>query len=126
MQDKATIEQDRLGWPHPVSVGFAVAVHVAGVWLGHLSAVETVQEASGDLCNHGSVWDGLGHAVDRSLKQQEDTREFTSVQQLLHSDHHHETTRRIVLKFGKQIHLFLAFIFCLNILFSMEQVLFFF
>lgn len=69
------------GGAHAASVvGFAVAIHVAGVWQGHLSAVETVQETSGDLRHHGSVWDGLGHAVDRSLKQQEDTREFTTAQ----------------------------------------------
>lgn len=57
------------------SVGFSVAVHVAVAGLGHLCAVETVQETSGDLRHHGSVWDGLGHAVDRSLKQQKDRQE---------------------------------------------------
>lgn len=48
-------------------VGFAIAVHVVDVCL-HLSAVETVQETTGDLCHHGSVWDRLGHAIDCSLK----------------------------------------------------------
>ena len=61
-------------------MSFAVAVHVAGVCLGHLCAVETVQEALGDLRHHGSVWDGLGHAIDRSLKRQEDMTELTSAQ----------------------------------------------
>lgn len=61
------------GEPTPTSVGFTVAVHVVAVRPGVLSAVETVQEASRDLRHQRSVWDGLGHAVDRSLKQQEDT-----------------------------------------------------
>lgn len=89
MQDKATVERfknqssgrrrERFpacsvvgpGGTNPFSVGFAVAIHVADVWLGHLSAVETVQETSGDLRDQGSIWDGLGHAVDRSLQEQE-------------------------------------------------------
>lgn len=66
------------GGPHPASVGFAVAVHVAGVGLGHLGAVETVQETSGDLRHHGSIWDGLGHAVDRPLKHEGGGDESTS------------------------------------------------
>ncbi len=61
-------------------MGFAVAIHVAGVCLRYLSAVETVQETSGDLRHHRSVWDGLSHAVDCSLKQQEDMSEFMSTQ----------------------------------------------
>lgn len=49
-------------------MGFAVSIHVANVGLGYLSAVETVQKTSSDLHHHGPVWDGLGHAVDGSLK----------------------------------------------------------
>lgn len=67
----------QLGRLSPVSVGFPVAVHVAVVSLGHLGAVETVEEASGDLGHHGPVWDRLGHAVDRSLKQQQDASQLT-------------------------------------------------
>lgn len=57
-------------------MGFAVAVHVAGVCL-HLCVVETVQESLGDLRHHGSVWDRLCHAVDCSLKQHDDFGDFT-------------------------------------------------
>lgn len=48
------------------SVGFPVAVHVAGAGLGNLSAVETVQKTPGDLRDHGPVRDRLRHAVDGS------------------------------------------------------------
>lgn len=61
-----------------LSVGFAVAIHVVGVCLVHLGAVETVEETLGDFCYQGSVWDGLSHAVDRSLKQEEDVSERIS------------------------------------------------
>ena len=61
------------GGPGSPSVGFTVAVHVAVVFRGHLCAVKTVQEPSGDLRHHGSVGDGLGHPIDRPLKQQGDT-----------------------------------------------------
>ena len=63
-------------------MGFAVAIHVA-VCFGHLGAVETVEEATGDLCHHGSVWDGLGHAIDRSLKQQEDMSEYIIIRHII-------------------------------------------
>lgn len=65
------------GGPGSPSVGFTVAVHVAVVCRGHLSAVKTVQEPSGDLRHNGSVRDGLGHPVDRPLKQQGDTHAYS-------------------------------------------------
>lgn len=58
----------------PTSVGFTVAVHVVAVGPRVLSAVQAVQEAPRDLGDDGSVRDGLGHAVDGSLQQQEGGR----------------------------------------------------
>lgn len=72
------------GEPISASVGFTVAIHVVGVWLDHLSAVETVQEPSGDLRHHRSVWDGLSHAVDRSLKQQEHRSQYVMTKSTYH------------------------------------------
>lgn len=63
--------------PGLVSVGFPVAVHVAGLGFGYLSAVQTVQESMGDLGDHGAVWNGLSHAVDRALREHEDMSEHT-------------------------------------------------
>lgn len=65
--------------PDPFSVGFAVTVHVTGIGLGHLRAVKTVQEASGDLRYHGSVWNGLRHAIDCSLEAEGKEQERVSV-----------------------------------------------
>lgn len=59
----------------PTSVGFTVAVHVVAVGPRVLGAVEAVQEAPGDLGHDGSVRDGLGHAVDGSLPQQQGERQ---------------------------------------------------
>lgn len=59
--------------PTPDSVGLAVAIHMGLLRLrrlGLLCAVEAVQEASGDLGHHGSVRDGLGHAIDCSLEHE--------------------------------------------------------
>lgn len=69
-------------WPTTVSVGFTVTVHVVCLRLGHLSAVETVQEAMGDLCYHRSVWDGLGHAIDCSLKHRNRDMEPVEMKEL--------------------------------------------
>lgn len=67
-----------------ISMHFGVSIHVVlmvfvglVLYLGHLSAIEAVQKALWDLSHHRSVRNGLGHAIDGSLRHKRG--EFTMV-----------------------------------------------